>query len=171
MVQKDSAQQLLCRRAIKIALEVARTHMQNVMRNSETPLSESECAQMSKEIFDAVYDGILLRLERSMPITEIFDQHNILPFIGPLTRRGFDVIFREKDPLFVAHLEELAGKSLDDGTIMYLCGFGDYVNGLKEVARYEEALSKHQIPSERIVIRGTGTEESTIALYIPPLPA
>lgn len=114
-----------------------------------------------------VYESALVRLVRSKPIIDILQQHDISAFIGPMTRRGFYVVVREEEPGFVAHIEETVGKSLDTGTILYPCGFGEYVERLKEVEKYQKTLGIYGVKSEIITIPNPGTEEDMAVLYVP----
>ncbi|AKM78410.1 MAG: hypothetical protein UY31_C0021G0007 [Candidatus Wolfebacteria bacterium GW2011_GWE1_48_7] len=115
------------------------------------------------------YNSALIRLQRSAPIIDILQRYDIPPFIGPTQQRGFSVLIQEEEPGFIAHVEKVAGKSLDAGTLLYPNGFGEYAGRLEAAKQYQRVLAHHEIEGEIINIPNPGTEEDLVVLYIPPL--
>ncbi len=153
--------------AVQIASEAAQKVVKEVSEGRDAPLTEQERGLVRMGAFETIYERVLRRLHRSVPIVDIFEQNGLLPFIGPLTQRGYEVIVREDQSEFVAPLEELAGKSLDTGTIIHPCGFGHHADRRIAVIGYRNALSNHNIPSKIITIQYPGTEEDAVVLYVP----
>lgn len=123
--------------------------------------------EAAKQTHMEVYKSSLIRLVRSKPIVDILQDNNLLIFIGPMKQRGFYVVIREEESGFVAHIEEVAKKSLDTGTILCPCGFGEYVARKEAATQYQGALAKHKIKSEIIHLPNPGTEEDMAVLFVP----
>ncbi|EKD23604.1 MAG: hypothetical protein ACD_81C00213G0009 [uncultured bacterium] len=144
--------------------------MRTIERGDLIERAEKIAQEAAKEAYTATRGPAQQRLLRSMPIIDILQRNDISPSTKPI-ERGFYVVVKEGERGFFERIEATAGMSLEDGTILYPCGFDGYKARLGEARRYYDILKAAGVESKIIPLPILGSGAKMAVLFVPPIPA